>query len=212
MYFCYEDNKYPIIIEKKMRNKNTYLRVNAKLEVKITTNTFVSDKVIKKFIEDNYEVINKMIDKRLRTKEFDNTFSYLGKTYEPIITNDKNVVLGETKVFLPKEIDLNKWYKKQASTLFLERLDYWYNLFTYKIPYPSLKIRKMTSRWGVCNNKLKTVTLNLELIKRDISCLDYVIVHELSHFIEPNHSDKFWKVVENNYPNYKNIRKQMRNF
>ena len=73
-------------------------------------------------------------------------------------------------------------------------------------------IRKMTSRWGVCNTKLKKVTLNLELIKRDTIYLDYVIYHELSHLIEGNHSSKFWSIVEENCPNYKNIRKQMKDF
>ena len=54
----------------------------------------------------------------------------------------------------------------------------------------------MTSRWGVCNIKNHNVTLNLELSKYDISALDYVIVHELSHLIEFNHSKNFWNIVE----------------
>ncbi len=212
MYFCYENLKLPIVIEKKIRNKNTYLRVTKNMEVKITTNSFVSDKQIIKFIENNCELVNKMIEKRQKTKDFNDVFSYLGKTYEPIYIDQKTVTLGENKVFMHKDIDINKWYKQQASILFLERLDILYNSFQDKIPYPSLKIRKMTSRWGVCNNKTKTVTLNLELIKREIECLDYVIIHELSHFIEANHSERFWKVVERNYPNYKKIRKKMRDF
>ena len=53
---------------------------------------------------------------------------------------------------------------------------------------------------------------NLELIKKDIACLDYVIVHELSHFIEMNHSDRFWNVVGANYPNYKEVRRIMKNY
>ena len=70
----------------------------------------------------------------------------------------------------------------------------------------------MTSRWGVCNIKNHNVTLNLELSKYDIMALDYVIVHELSHFIEMNHSSRFWNVVEANYPNYKKIRRIMKNY
>ena len=70
----------------------------------------------------------------------------------------------------------------------------------------------MTTRWGVCNTKSKTVTLNLELIKRDLKYLDYVIVHELSHLIEGNHSNRFWALVEKNFPNYKQMRKEMKEF
>ena len=68
----------------------------------------------------------------------------------------------------------------------------------------------MTSRWGVCNLKNKNITLNLDLLKYDIVCLDYVIVHELSHFIYPNHSSNFWQLVSKYCPNYKEIRKKLK--
>ena len=70
----------------------------------------------------------------------------------------------------------------------------------------------MTSRWGVCNTKTKVVTLNLELIKRDTKYLDYVIVHELSHLIHANHSAYFWALVEENMPEYRVYRKEMKEF
>ena len=70
----------------------------------------------------------------------------------------------------------------------------------------------MSTRWGVCNRSNNTVTLNSELIKYGIEQIDYVIVHELSHFIELNHSARFWKVVESNYPNYREVRKLMKNY
>ena len=82
-----------------------------------------------------------------------------------------------------------------------------YKRFTKKIPYPTLTIRKMTTRWGVCNTRAKRVTLNLELMKKPIYCLDYVIMHELSHLIHPNHSKDFWALVEENCPEYKKIKK-----
>jgi len=67
----------------------------------------------------------------------------------------------------------------------------------------------MTTRWGVNNTRLKKVTLNSELIYKDPKYLDYVIVHELSHFIHPNHGKGFWKLVEENEPNYKRLRKEL---
>ena len=68
----------------------------------------------------------------------------------------------------------------------------------------------MKTRWGVCNKKLEKVTLNYNLIYMDRKYLDYVIVHELSHFIHFDHSKEFWKLVSENEPNYKQIRKEMR--
>ena len=56
----------------------------------------------------------------------------------------------------------------------------------------------------------KNVTLNLELSKYDINALNYVIVHELSHFIHPNHSKEFWNLVSKYYPNYKEARKYLK--
>lgn len=111
-----------------------------------------------------------------------------------------------------KNIDVDKWYKKQAKIIFKKHLDEIYKTFSRKIVYPELRIRKMTTRWGVCNTKTKVITLNLELIKRDEKYLDYVIVHELSHLIYPNHSSKFWELVEENFPKYKQIKKEMKEF
>ena len=70
----------------------------------------------------------------------------------------------------------------------------------------------MTTRWGVCNVNTHVITINLELIKRDISYLDYVIVHEMSHLIYGDHSKSFWKLVSENIPNYKKYREEMKEF
>ena len=70
----------------------------------------------------------------------------------------------------------------------------------------------MKTRWGVCNTRTKRVTLNLELIKKDIKYLDYVVAHELSHLVYPNHSKDFWALVELVIPNYKELRKEMREY
>lgn len=201
-----------VVITKKMGTKNTYFRVKNDLKLYVSTNSFLSDRQVKKMIIENEDSIYNMIVKQKKRAENNTGFYYLGKQYDIVFVTGKEITLGENKVFIGREANLEKWYQKKAKVLFQERLDYWYSIFTKKIPYPSLTIRKMTSRWGVCNSKLKRVTLNLELIKRDICCLDYVIVHELSHFKEMNHSDKFWKVVEENYPNYKKIRKIMKDY
>lgn len=201
-----------VIIERKRSNKNTYLRVKEDLNIYITTNYFIKEKEIKKIIDENTSSIEKMILRQERKKISEENFSYLGKKYDIIYLNDANLILGSDKVLIPKEFDLDKWYLKEAKKIFSEELDKIYNIFPRKIPYPSLTIRKMKSRWGVCNVKTKRVTINLELIKKDIKYLDYVIAHELSHLIHPNHSKDFWNLVEEVIPNYKTIRKEMKNY
>ena len=212
MYLEIDGNTIDIVITRKPHQKNTYLRIKEDLVLYVNTSRFTSDREINRIIKENYNSIVNMYHKQKTKVDIKKDFYYLGKKYDIIKTNSKEVIVGENKIFIPSNLDINKWLKKQAEILFKERLDYWYNEFTYEIPYPSLTIRKMTSRWGVCNSKLKRVTLNLELIKKDIDCLDYVICHELSHFIEMNHSNKFWKVVGENYPNYKEIRRIMKKY
>jgi len=206
------NEKVEVIITKKKGNKNTYLRVKEDLKLYVTTSFFMTDRKVKEIINENMDSIIRMYEKQSFKQDLKKDFYYLGKKYDVVKADCKDVVFGDEKIFVPTDFDLDKWLKKCANRLFKERLDYWYNNFDRKIPYPSLTIRKMTSRWGVCNSKLVRVTLNLELMKKDIACLDYVIVHELSHFIEMNHSDRFWRVVGANYPNYKEIRRIMKNY
>ena len=212
MKFIHDNEEYDIIIEKKIGNKNTYIRVKEDLKIYVTTNKLTPTRYIENLINDNYKSIVKMIEKEKIKLNNNTDFHYLGKKFEIVYVDYLDISLGESKVFLNKNIDIDKWYKKEAKKIFKEHLDIIYNNFSRNIPYPDLRIRKMTSRWGVCNTKTKTVTLNLELIKRDIKYLDYVIVHELSHLIHPNHSSDFWLLVEENCKDYKKIRKQMKEF
>lgn len=205
-------NTYDIIIERKSTTRNTYIRVKPDLSILVTTNKFTPIKAITDLIEENYEKIVKMIEVQQKKNENNDGFFYLGKHYDIIYVDTLDISFGENKVFLGRNFDIDKWYKKQAKKIFLEHLNEEYNKFSRKIPYPELKIRKMTSRWGVCNIKLKTITLNLELMKRDTKYLDYVIVHELSHLVHADHSDRFWSLVEDNMPDYKKYRKEMKEF
>ena len=203
---------YDIVIERKVGNRNTYIRVKKDLTIQVTTNKLTSNKAILNFIEDNYEKIVKMVKVQLTKKSNNEGFFYLGKKYDIVYCEWCDISFGEGKVFLNKNFDIDKWYKEQAKILFLEHFDKMYNKFSKKIPYPELKIRKMKSRWGVCNIRTKVITLNLELIKRDIKYLDYVIVHEFSHLIYGDHSSNFWKLVEQNMPEYKKYREEMKDF
>jgi len=212
MYFKIQDELYDVEIVKKITTRNTYIRVKDDLTIYVTTNFLVPDREIEKLLKKSVESIKKMIETKKKKEEYDNNFYFLGKKYDIVYTSDGNITLGNDKVFLDRKVDLDKWYKKEASRIFKERFDYNYDKFSRRIPYPSLTIRKMKTRWGVCNTKDTKITLNLELIKKDIRCLDYVINHELSHLVYANHSKKFWDVVEENYPKYRETRKLLKDY
>jgi predicted metal-dependent hydrolase len=205
-----DNEEYDVEIIKKKTTKNTYIRVKDDLTIVITTNKYSGDLFIKNVINENILSIKKMINKVKAKIEYNSKFYYLGKEYDIVFINNKDIIFGDTKLFINRSLDIDNFLKKQAEKIFLERLDYWYNNFSKEIPYPSLTIRKMKSRWGVCNVRTKRVTLNLELIKMPLFCLDYVIYHELSHLIYANHSQDFWELVGENCPEYKKVRKYMK--
>ena len=204
--YLLNNKEYPIEIIRK-NNKNTYLRVKDS-KIIVTTNYLTFLTTINKLIKNNTAFINKQLTKEEIKKE-DTIFKLFGNSYD-IIYGFKDTEIENNKIYTKDLKTLNKYLTKYITNIYNERLDYYYHLFEENIPIPNLKIRKMTSRWGVCNIKNHNVTLNLELSKYNIECLNYVIVHELSHFIHPNHSKDFWLLVSKYYPNYKEIRKYLR--
>ena len=166
--------------------------------------------MIKKLLDDNYSYLSKNIKRQSIKQKKNELFYYLGEVYDIIIYDTKKIEIIDNRIYVKDEATLNRWLKKEIKRIYSERLVFLYNEFEENIPYPNLKIRKMTTRWGVCNKKTKTITLNSELIKYSIDKLDYVIIHELSHFIHFNHSKEFWLLVSKYCPRYKEIRKQLR--
>ena len=75
---------------------------------------------------------------------------------------------------------------------------------------PELKCRIMKSKWGVCYTKKNSITISSYLIHYPLYCLEYIMVHEMTHFIVPNHSKRFYEVVVNNMPDYKRAVKRLK--
>jgi len=209
MVVNYNSNSYEVEIIKK-NNKNIYIRVKEG-KIIVTCNYLTTKKQIEKLIKENYDSITKMIDKDDKRKEKSDNFYLFGNIYD-IVYGFKNIDIKDNKIYTLNKKELDKYLDKKIKKIFSERLNYWYNIFEEKIPTPNLKIRKMTSRWGVCNLKNKNVTLNYYLYKYNLDCLDYVIIHELSHFIHPNHSKNFWNLVSKYCNNYKELRKKLKDY
>ncbi len=189
-------------------NRNTYIRVkNGKIVV--TTNYLTTNKSIINLINNNINSIIKMIDRDAKQKEKSENFYYFGEKYD-VIYGFNDIEFDNNKIYAPNKQKLEKYINEDIKRIYQSRLNYWYNTFKERIPIPRLKIRKMTTRWGVCNTKTHDITLNYNLSKYDIKCLDYVIVHELSHLIHHNHSKDFWSLVSKYYPKYKECKKMLK--
>lgn len=201
---------YEVIIERK-RNKNIYIRVKDDMKIHVTCNRLASKLGIKNILDNNIPTLRKMINQVNKNIDRDTKFFYLGKEYDIIIDDNINkITLLDNKIYTKDEKMLNKWYKDEIIRIFDERYVYVYNHFNENITSPILKIRTMKSRWGVYNRKNHTITLNSKLIEYDISKIDYVIVHELSHIIHFDHSKEFWNLVSKYCSNYKKIRRELK--
>lgn len=190
-------------------NKNIYFRCKDNKLV-VTCNKYISKKYLLELIKKNEDSLHKMFLHNNKEIENDRYFNYLGEKYVIVYDNESKIPkFTDDMVIVKDKKVLDKFYQKECVRIFeneVNRISSYFN----NIPKFSLKIRKMKTRWGVNNRGNNTITLNSELIKKDVSLIDYVCVHELCHFLEANHSDRFWYQVGLRYPNYKLARKMLR--
>jgi len=150
----------------------------------------------------------------VKQKEFVNGegFLYLGKTYKLKIQNCDEIKLAEY-LFLPKKYltdpkeKLIEWYKERALEKFTERAN-WYSKNTgwrYKV----IKINNAQSRWGSCGPS-GSLNFTWRLVMAPVSVIDYVVVHELAHVHEKNHSTRFWNKVKTVLPDYEKSEKWLK--
>jgi len=141
-------------------------------------------------------------------------FFYLGKKYKLELTNGLKIETTEDfemlfpKVFLWRaKSRMHDWYKKQALKEITERT----KIISEKLnlEYSTLKISNAKTNWGSCGPK-NSLNFNWRLIMAPESVVDYVIIHELMHILEKNHSAKFWNKVAVVMPEYKTARKWLR--
>lgn len=135
---------------------------------------------------------------------------------ENFIREKANWILSKLKYFKqfknnPLFIDNKKEYldhKKEAFNLISERIDYYNKI--YQFDFNRISIKNQRTRWGSCSNK-KNLNFNYRILFLPKKIADYIIVHELCHLKELNHSRKFWNLVAKAVPDYLEIRKELRN-
>jgi predicted metal-dependent hydrolase len=100
-----------------------------------------------------------------------------------------------------KEEILDSWYReilKQAAEPLIAK---WENLMGVKVE--KLFLQRMKTKWGSCNHEAKNIRINTELAKKPPECLEYIVVHELVHLIEPTHNDRFIALMNQFMPKWR---------
>lgn len=103
---------------------------------------------------------------------------------------------------------LDEWYQQKAKAVFHERLLSMLPKVDWVQSTPSFRLLSMKKQWGSCSTQGNLV-LNPHLVKAPKECIDYVILHELCHIAEHNHSDKFWRLLTQVMPNWKVVKTQL---
>ncbi|WP_196777210.1 M48 family metallopeptidase [Oecophyllibacter saccharovorans] len=106
-----------------------------------------------------------------------------------------------------REVMLLEWYRAELRERAAVVLAKWAKCLDVRLSH--FYIQRMKTKWGSSNPARRTVRLNLELAKFSPECLDYVALHEIAHFVEPNHSDRFRAVLDQNMPGWRIVRDRL---
>lgn len=137
----------------------------------------------------------------------DNGYVYLfGKKYKIIVRDLKRkkcMIHGDVIYVYTSYIEnaLNAFLAQELYDYLIETIQHY--LPSYHLNMPQVEIKRYKGRWGSCFYQKNLVSFNTSLVFLDKELIDYVVVHELSHFIEPNHSKNFYLEIEKRMPDYK---------
>ena len=210
-----------LTINVKRKNiKNMYLRVKPPHgEIHISAPLYMSYENIEAFVKSKREWIKKQ-QNHIITNNIKAPLKYIdgekhplwGKEYTLKLIKNNNVIVDNENsiLYLPKKSTIDKrqkelteFYRHQVKTKLPEIFDRCVKIVG-KTP-KSIDVRKMKN-WGNCKSDGR-ITLNLNLAKKDLICLEYVLIHELCHLIEFNHSKEFKKLMDRFCPNWREIKK-----
>jgi len=214
-----------VTIKYRKNMKNIYLKVEKNADVVVSAPPRTPNYLIKKLIRDNIDEIklrrNNILMNDYTMKQYVTGEKHIifGKEFVlEVKLGNKNVVrLSDDKIILViKDKDQDR---EQIVTSYLRKVLYNKALeFSNKyekimgVHAEQLRIKKMKTRWGTCNIEAKRIWINYELIKYPIECLEHIVVHELTHLLETNHTPRFYALLGKYYPNFRENDKLIKEF
>ena len=102
---------------------------------------------------------------------------------------------------------LQQWYRRHLQELIPALLKKWEPVLGVRTA--EFGIKKMKTKWGTCNIEARRIWVNLELAKKPVACLEYIVVHELTHLLERNHNERFTAIIDRHLPTWRMTRKEL---
>lgn len=209
--------KYPItyiLVTKQVKNIN--MRISSKGEVVVSANPFVPMDKIDDFVSSKVSWIvkhQKSMQERSQKSMIDDKHIVLFGNSLKIrkttgkynhVSYDKDTLYVQCREQADPEKVIRQFLDKLCRDVFLDIATLTFrSLSDYHLEFPDVKIRDMKSRWGSCTPAKNSITLNRKLIHYPFEFIEYVVLHEFVHFIQPNHSKAFYNIIENYMPDYK---------
>ncbi len=209
--------QYPIcytLLTKQVKNINMHIEKSG--EIVVSANPYVPLERIDAFVSSKIAWIHKhqrAIQKRSQqVLRSDTEMMLFGKEYMIKYTEGSfnHVSYGEGIIHVvikqnaDKQRIIQRFLDKLCMDVFTDIAKLTNHMLEdYHLEFPSIQLRAMKSRWGSCIPQKHKITLNKNLIHYPVEFIEYVVLHEFVHFIQPNHSKAFYRIIENHMPNYK---------
>lgn len=130
-----------------------------------------------------------------------------GKSYAEIKHKKLICYIKPTKEKVDKEKAIDAFYRNYLKEILPTLIEKWE--LVLKVKLNEFGIKKMRTKWGTCNPVAKRIWINVELAKKPVQCLEYIVVHEMVHLLERKHNDKFIAHLNKHLPNWKQIKKEL---
>ena len=147
------------------------------------------------------------------------THYFLGRRYRlnvvyrdapPYAKASKNALILHVRTGSDKaqrEVVLHEWYREQLKVQIPALIEQWEKVIGVTIV--EWGVKRMKTKWGTCNIQARRIWLNLELAKKPVHCLEYIIVHELVHLLERRHNDRFKALMDQFMPQWRQYREEL---
>lgn len=197
--------------------KNIYMKVEDN-NIIVSAPKYMQIYEIYNFIETKrdwiYKVYNYYQYKKKNTLKYSggDSFYVFGEKYNLIYNpGEKNVSIVDRSIYLScKDFDDGiKYLYTYFEKMILDKAYGYLNKYLYILEdygynnMPVLNVKFLKGKWGVCFTRNNKINISYYILHYPSECLEYIIIHELTHFIIPNHSKRFYEIIEHNMPNYK---------